>query len=179
MISSCLKWASSSTERTASVSISSYGRKRLFKEFLAALTTYFRRETIKKSLVSLKKLLWETALTYFRVYKKNLSLHEQVHQFLATLSLQEVPVASSKPPQLCLSKEAHVNDSMNSLTPVYNDKIAFWTQVLCDFPSLVFVLSFFCIWILYPYHTNIFHWCIKSSTGYIPLDFTSNKKFQR
>lgn len=38
-ISSCLKCASSSTQRTASVSITLYGRKRLFNELRGARTT--------------------------------------------------------------------------------------------------------------------------------------------
>jgi len=40
MISSCRKWASSSTDKTASVSIASYGKNLLFKLFLAVFITY-------------------------------------------------------------------------------------------------------------------------------------------
>lgn len=39
-ISSCLKWTSSSSERTASVWMFENGRKRLLRLFLPALTTY-------------------------------------------------------------------------------------------------------------------------------------------
>jgi len=47
MISSCRKWASSSTDKTASVSIASYGKNLLFKLFLAVFTTYNYNNTHK------------------------------------------------------------------------------------------------------------------------------------